>query len=146
MQNPQRASLAERLRRHVQVVIISDGVGSIPTGCIFFLVYLVDGLNWAGKVSKRKETKKQKKKKKWGNTRIELATSRTLSENHTTRPIALSCIEVKVECVNSSDGVVGYHACFTRTRSRVRSSFRVLFLTFEWYVDASLAEWLRRWL
>jgi hypothetical protein len=32
-----------------------------------------------------------KQSKKWGNTRIELATSRTLSENHTTRPIALSC-------------------------------------------------------
>jgi hypothetical protein len=31
------------------------------------------------------------------------------------------------DCVSCSDGVVGYHVCFTRTRSRVRSSFRVPF-------------------
>ena len=58
-------------------------------------MYLVDGWDWVGKVGlKKKRSKKNKRKKKWGNTRIELATSRTLSENHTTRPIALSCIEV----------------------------------------------------
>ena len=35
------ASLAERLRRYVQVVVLSEGVGSSPTGCIFFCVWLV---------------------------------------------------------------------------------------------------------
>jgi hypothetical protein len=72
--------------------------------------------------------------KKRGDTRIELATSRTLSENHTTRPITLSCVtrsyKSLILCVVRSDGVVGYHVCFTRTRSRVRSSFRVLFFSF----------------
>jgi hypothetical protein len=83
-------NMAEWLRRQPAKLMGYARVGSNPTVVDSFLLLLLLRLEQKESNSQPKKNRTRNlKKRKGGDARIELATSCTLSKNHTTRPITL---------------------------------------------------------